>query len=280
MKEILTEQLEQLEQPEQTERPEQQQPGFDAVIPATVRYDPALRPNAKLLYGEIRAMASKKGYCWASNRYFARLYGLAEKTIGELIRELAKAGYLILEVVRQADTHQVLQRRLWVSGQLYEQKTRAEAKQAEACTPPPKNQGSSSEKPGDPPPKNPEDIIGMKNTSKKIPPLPPKGQGTQALAPQQALAQAGLPRQVTQAMEAWLLYKTERRETYKPQGLRALTARAREAAERYGGQAVAQVIQDAMASNYQGIPWDKLNRAGQGAADRQAKQAKQQVEEW
>ena len=40
-------------------------PGYYAVIPANVRYDKRLKPNAKLLFGEITCLTNKKGFCWA-----------------------------------------------------------------------------------------------------------------------------------------------------------------------------------------------------------------------
>lgn len=38
-----------------------------SVIPARVRDDHSLRPNAKLLYGELSTLAQSEGYGWASN---------------------------------------------------------------------------------------------------------------------------------------------------------------------------------------------------------------------
>ena len=73
-------------------------PGYWAVIPATVRYDPALPPNAKLLYGEITALSNAKGYCYAQNRYFSALFGLSERSVCRLLAALAKGGYLRTDV--------------------------------------------------------------------------------------------------------------------------------------------------------------------------------------
>ena len=46
-----------------------------SVIPARVRDDHSLRPNAKLLYGELSALAQAEGYCWAWNAHLAETLG-------------------------------------------------------------------------------------------------------------------------------------------------------------------------------------------------------------
>lgn len=72
-------------------------PNFYAVIPAKVRYDKELVPNAKLLYGELTALTSDKGFCWATNAYFADLYDVHEKTVSEWISMLEKQGHIRIE---------------------------------------------------------------------------------------------------------------------------------------------------------------------------------------
>jgi len=80
-------------------------PAYYAIIPASVRYDKTLTANAKLLYGEITALCNEKGYCWASNDYFANLYSMSRiQTISEWISSLSKAGYI--DVVIDSNTHQ------------------------------------------------------------------------------------------------------------------------------------------------------------------------------
>ena len=69
-------------------------PNYYAIIPASVRYDERLPPNAKLLYGEITALCNKEGRCWASNNYFAELYGMTKKSISRLIQQLHVIGYI------------------------------------------------------------------------------------------------------------------------------------------------------------------------------------------
>lgn len=72
--------------------------GYYAVIPASVRYDEKLIPNAKLLYGEITALCKKQGYCWATNDYFATLYKTSDKTIGRWIKSLVDRKYVYTKI--------------------------------------------------------------------------------------------------------------------------------------------------------------------------------------
>ena len=76
---------------------DQAKPSYWAVLPAAVRYDPKLPANAKLLYAEISSLTDQKGYCYASNAYFIRLFELCERTIIRLLRALEAAGYITIE---------------------------------------------------------------------------------------------------------------------------------------------------------------------------------------
>ena len=77
-------------------------PNYYAIIPADVRYS-NLKPNAKLLYGEITALSGKLGYCYATNNYFAELYGVSKNTISSWISDLKKLGFITVIVERNAN---------------------------------------------------------------------------------------------------------------------------------------------------------------------------------
>lgn len=73
-------------------------PGYNAFIPSYVRYDDELPFGARLIFGELSALANAQGFCWASNKYFADLYDVSISTISEWIGLLADRQYIFLEV--------------------------------------------------------------------------------------------------------------------------------------------------------------------------------------
>lgn len=93
---------------------EELQKAYYAIIPANVRYDKDLVPNAKLLYGEITALCNEKGYCWASNQYFAELYNVSDRTIKNWISQLADKGYIQRSVKYREGTKEIEQRKLFI----------------------------------------------------------------------------------------------------------------------------------------------------------------------
>lgn len=70
------------------------EPGYWAVIPAAVRYSAEIPAGAKLLYAEISSLTDQRGYCFASNAYFADLYGVGIRTIQRYLDALKAAGLI------------------------------------------------------------------------------------------------------------------------------------------------------------------------------------------
>ena len=86
--------------------------GYYAIIPANVRYDKNLPANAKLLYGEITALCNEKGFCWATNEYFAKLYDVSKVSISKWISALIDGGYITSEIIYKDGSKQILNRYL------------------------------------------------------------------------------------------------------------------------------------------------------------------------
>ncbi len=89
-----------------------------AIMPAMIRYDRGLPANAKLIYAEIAAKINEEGYCYAHNRYFAERFGLKEDTVSSLIKRLADAEYIALDL----DTARLNtdRRRIYLTGKPYD----------------------------------------------------------------------------------------------------------------------------------------------------------------
>jgi len=90
----------------------EEKPNYYAIIPANIRYDADLTANAKLLYGEITALCNEKGYCWATNEYFANLYGVSKTSISKWISSLIQKEYIFSETIYKEGTKEILNRYL------------------------------------------------------------------------------------------------------------------------------------------------------------------------
>lgn len=161
-----------------------ERPAYWAVIPASVRYDQDLPPNAKLLYGEVTALSDKRGYCYAQNGYFSELFSLSERSITRLFAVLVDRGYLRVDVIRDDSTQEVLERRIYP---VYDHGISEPPPDIFVGTPPdiaPQGMGGDYTPPdnfvrtppdnsdGTPPDKN----VGENNTSiEYIPPIVPQG---------------------------------------------------------------------------------------------------------
>ena len=72
---------------------------YYTILPARVRYDKDIVPQAKLLFSELTVLCDKQGFCWASNAYFAKLYGVDKLTISRWINQLKRKGYIFFKTI-------------------------------------------------------------------------------------------------------------------------------------------------------------------------------------
>lgn len=61
-------------------------------------------------------------------------------------------------------------------------------------------------------------------------------------------------------MAEWITYKTERKESYKEQGMKSLLSKIEDHCVIYGDQAVCDLIDDSMANGWKGIIFDRLKQ--------------------
>ena len=94
------------------------QRNYYAVLPANVRYDKNITPNAKLLYAEITALCNDKGYCWAGNAYFAELYGVTKTSISNWISSLQKNGYIDVQFIYKENSKEIQCRHISIANNI------------------------------------------------------------------------------------------------------------------------------------------------------------------
>jgi hypothetical protein len=82
-------------------------PNYYAILSAEVRYDNRLKANTKLMYAEITALCDMNSECFASNSYFANLYGKSKTSISNWISELVKYKYISLRFTYKEGTKEI-----------------------------------------------------------------------------------------------------------------------------------------------------------------------------
>lgn len=133
-------------------------PSYWAVLPAQVRYDPALPASAKILYAEISSLTDQTGYCYASNAYFISLYGITDRTLQRQLKALEKKGYIrILDGAGGSDLRKIF------------------AGINPLTLPPDKNVGGPPTKMSPPPDKNVGDNSKENSKENNPPSSPPRG---------------------------------------------------------------------------------------------------------
>ena len=84
-------------------------PNYYGILPANVRYCKGLCANAKVLYTELTALTQKEGYCFASNNYFAELYGVHKNTVSRWFSKLEQNGFIRVEIEEN------YRRKVWIN---------------------------------------------------------------------------------------------------------------------------------------------------------------------
>ena len=96
---------------------------YYTILPAEVRLDKRLLPFERILFSDILSLANKKGYCFATNAYFAKTYGVSTVSISTRISSLVKFGYLKRVYDYKDNTKMIERRKLYIKADLMAYKT-------------------------------------------------------------------------------------------------------------------------------------------------------------
>lgn len=92
-------------------------PNYYSIITADVRYSKDLSFFEKVLYSDITALSNKNGYCNASNKYFAKIFGKSVSTITRAISNLVEHGFLENVLIRD-ENNEITERKLYLNSKV------------------------------------------------------------------------------------------------------------------------------------------------------------------
>lgn len=166
----------------------EEQRSYWGVIPGEVFHDQELTAAAKLLYLVLSSMAHRDGYCWPSNETLAAEMALSKRRVQQMLGQLQARGYIRVSVQRAEGTNEVERRYIYCG--LFMDREAPLPSGEDTPDPPAESSTHSDENSPDPHEENfipsckishdPHEIshtciIGRKDISENIPPLPPTG---------------------------------------------------------------------------------------------------------
>ena len=88
---------------------------LDIIIPVEIIRDQRLEDSGKILYGLLFAKTAGFGYCVPKNRELAYFMNLSVRSISHLLATLEFLGYIERTVIKDTETNEVLERRIYLT---------------------------------------------------------------------------------------------------------------------------------------------------------------------
>ena len=86
------------------------QPTYYSLLFASVRYSNEISDFEKILFSDILALTNTKGFCFATNNYFAKAFNKSKDTISRSINNLKKAGFIDTELIYKNSSKEIVGR--------------------------------------------------------------------------------------------------------------------------------------------------------------------------
>ena len=72
---------------------------YFVVLTSEILYDRRINEFQKLLFAAVSGLCRKRGYCWAPNKHFEKLFDKSETQVSQGISKLVELGYLKREII-------------------------------------------------------------------------------------------------------------------------------------------------------------------------------------
>lgn len=86
-------------------------------MPSEILINNKLSDKEKIILSMIIYLSKDKGYCFATNNYFAEELGVHPKTVSNWISDLRDKNYLKVEIVRK-ENKKIIQRKIYIKNDI------------------------------------------------------------------------------------------------------------------------------------------------------------------
>lgn len=201
--------------------------------------------NELRLLLKISSLSAKDGHCYASNEFFADYFNFSKITASRQIKKLERLGFIKVEYekrgaeIKRRNIYLTSSREIAIIKNDNRRLTQMITDDYQNCKP----TIITNDK---------ENNISINNISiNNISPLSPY---------ELFKNETNYQDETYLKINDWLIYKKEKRQSYKERGLKGLFTMLKKNMAEYGEEAVCNLIDESMANGYQGIMWDRLAR--------------------
>ncbi len=83
-------------------------PTYYTILPACIRLNSNIIPGAKLLWSDISVLSLKNGYCYSTNAFFARIYGVNIRTVNTWVKNLKQLELITIKHFKTGDGMKII----------------------------------------------------------------------------------------------------------------------------------------------------------------------------
>lgn len=92
-----------------------EKPNFYSILVPGIRYNRKLTWFDKVLYSEISALTNVKGFCYARNVYFEKVFDVSTSTVTRSIKRLEDNDFIKTELEIDKKTKSILYRKIFLT---------------------------------------------------------------------------------------------------------------------------------------------------------------------
>jgi len=221
------------------------------MIPRSLYADKEVNPLSIVVYGALCSFADEEGVCWPSHKTIAKEANVSESTVKRALRQLEKKGFVFSE--KRFDSNGSLTSKVYrvnkeKLGRIIDPTPSPKMTPAYVCETQPLGLTEPTLRSDRPINYNHRTITNEQE---------PKERRAKEKTPAPAPDLSTLSEALRASFEDWMEYKKQKKDKYTSKGLEKLLTQVKNNVAQYGEAAVIHAIDVSIASNWQGIIFDK-----------------------